>query len=731
MATAEKRSNKTAQAQEVTGPVLLDDIIITEQLPLRPARPRDPQAENHALRVLARQMVGNPDAMLKSLVQMARRLCEAGTAGVSLLDTQPDGAVIFRWVALAGAWEGHEGGTTARSFSACGTCLDRNALQLYLYPGRYFTFYNQTPPIIVEALVIPLVVEKRLLGTIWILSHDAEQRFDGEDARIMSTIADFTAAALHLSSLSGENARLYQESRSLLHQREAHYQRIVENASEGIWTVDVRGKTTFVNQRAAQVLGYSAQEMTGRPVLDFVFPEDVPEVRRNLADCADGRRVACDLRLSRKDRTTLCALLTACPIRGEQTENQGMLLMFTDITARKQAEAALRESERLLTADLAAMTRLQEVSRQLVHDGDLTALLQEIVDTAIELTGADMGNLQFFEPTSDTLRIVASRGFKRPFLDFFKEVHDGEGASCGLASQKRQRIIIEDVASSPVFVGTPALEVMLVAGARACQSTPLLSRSGQLVGVMSTHYRTPHRFKDRDFKVVDLLARQAADWIERIRAVEMQRTLEREVLEATTLEQQRIGRELHDTTTQELTALGLLADRLIAARKEESPLESQIATKIRDGLKRVLGQVRAISHGLIRVEVDGEGLMAALAELTEQTEGLHGVACTFDCPDPVYLADNQVATQLYNITREAVANALKHAQARRIEISLEGDDQSLTLRVRDDGIGFGNAPVDAKGMGLKIMRYRAGLIDAHLSISPAGPGGTAVTCTWK
>ncbi len=75
MAAAEKWSNKTAQAQEETGPVLLDDIIITEQLLLRPARPRDPQAENHALRFLAHQMVGNPDAMLKSLVQTARRLC--------------------------------------------------------------------------------------------------------------------------------------------------------------------------------------------------------------------------------------------------------------------------------------------------------------------------------------------------------------------------------------------------------------------------------------------------------------------------------------------------------------------------------------------------------------------------------------------------------------------------------------------------------------------------------
>ena len=133
---------------------------------------------------------------------------------------------------------------------------------------------------------------------------------------------------------------------------------------------------------------------------------------------------------------------------------------------------------------------------------------------------------------------------------------------------------------------------------------------------------------------------------------------------------------------QELTALGLLAESLVAALKEESPAEAGIATKMAEGLQRVLGQVRAISRGLIRVEVDAEGLMAALAELAAQTTELHGVTCTFDCQEPVHLADNQTATQLYCIAREAVTNALKHAQARNITISLESEDQSVTLRVR-------------------------------------------------
>jgi two-component system CheB/CheR fusion protein len=215
-----------------------------------------------------------------------------------------------------------------------------------------------------------------------------------------------------------------------------------------------------------------------------------------------------------------------------------------------------------------------------------------------------------------------------------------------------------------------------------------------------------------------------------LRDLTARKALEQEVLEVASLEQQRIGQELHDTTGQEVTALGLLTNTLLETLPEKSP-QSGIVSKIAEGLNRVLGQVRAISRGLIRVEVDAEGLRAALAELAAQTTELHRVTCTFNCPQPIHLADNHTATQLYSIAREAVNNALKHAEARNIIISLEADETSITLRVRDDGVGLQEPPLDSKGMGLRIMRYRAGLIDAHLSIDSGDPVGAVVTCRCK
>jgi signal transduction histidine kinase len=211
------------------------------------------------------------------------------------------------------------------------------------------------------------------------------------------------------------------------------------------------------------------------------------------------------------------------------------------------------------------------------------------------------------------------------------------------------------------------------------------------------------RRKDGSLFPVDLAVSEIAGQGERsftgmLRDLSGRKPLEQEVLEVATAEQQRIGQELHDTSTQELAALVILADTILPSLQEKSPDDSRVVAKMAEGLKRVLGQVRAIARGLIRVEVDAEGLRAALTELAAQTTKLHGVRCTFDSKGLVHLTDNRVATQLYCIAREGVTNALKHANARNIRISLEGDD-------------------------------RAGLIKAHLSVGRAEPGGTVLTCT--
>jgi len=168
-------------------------------------RQPDLRAENDAFHALARQMAYRPEGLLQALMQAAVRLCRAGSAGISLLEPTANGNEVFRWVALAGVYEGHVGGTTPRDFSPCGTCLDRNSPQLYSHPAWRFTYLNRVVPPVIEALVIPFGTERPVLGTIWIVSYDESRQFDGEEVRVMTGLADL-AAALRLSVVAQENA---------------------------------------------------------------------------------------------------------------------------------------------------------------------------------------------------------------------------------------------------------------------------------------------------------------------------------------------------------------------------------------------------------------------------------------------------------------------------------------------------------------------------------------------
>ena len=137
----------------------------------------------------------------------------------------------------------------------------------------------------------------------------------------------------------------------------------------------------------------------------------------------------------------------------------------------------------------------------------LEALLFQVLDSAIEASGADFGNIQLRIPASHHLKIVVQRGFHQPFLDFFRIVAD-PNCGCGAAMHKGTRVIVRDVSSSPVF-GEAGRQVMLDAGALACQSTPIV-RESQLVGMLNTHYRRPFRPSRQQLLRVDRLARRAA-----------------------------------------------------------------------------------------------------------------------------------------------------------------------------------------------------------------------------
>jgi PAS domain S-box-containing protein len=188
-------------------------------------------------------------------------------------------------------------------------------------------------------------------------------------------------------------------------------------------------------------------------------------------------------------------------------------LEFCELIASQVTTAIANARE--LVAELTAMNRLHQLSTRLLRETELHPLLEEVLNATIALQSADFGNVQLYNQRTQTLEIVAQCGFGQEFLDHFSSVNES-GAACGRALKCAERVIIEDVLTDPDF--TPHRAIAASAGFRAVQSTPLLSRSGEPLGMISTHFRQPHRPSARELRLTDLYALQAAEIIERKRA---------------------------------------------------------------------------------------------------------------------------------------------------------------------------------------------------------------------
>ncbi|MBI3868445.1 MAG: PAS domain S-box protein [Verrucomicrobia bacterium] len=211
--------------------------------------------------------------------------------------------------------------------------------------------------------------------------------------------------------------------------------------------------------------------------------------------------------------------------------------------------------------------------------------------------------------------------------------------------------------------------------------------------------------------------------------ITQRKELEQEILSIAEREQRRFGRDLHDGIGQRLIAMELFCHTLLKRLNQEAPGLAKAFLQLGDELRETARQTRALSHGLSPVPLEAEGLSHALRELAESTRELAKVDCRFSGASIAVGCDSAAAAHLYRIAQEAIANALKHSRARRIDISLSQRPGRLELRIRDNGRGL-PATVDAdQGMGLRVMKHRASLIGATLEISSSPRKGVALLCS--
>lgn len=204
--------------------------------------------------------------------------------------------------------------------------------------------------------------------------------------------------------------------------------------------------------------------------------------------------------------------------------------------------------------------------------------------------------------------------------------------------------------------------------------------------------------------------------------------LEKQVLEISEKERQRVGQDLHDSLGGKLAGAALLGKALAHSLAARSVPESSLAEEVVQCINESIRQTRAIARGLCPVELSVSGLSGGLAEFAAETERQSGVACRFKAEEGLSVPDLIVALHLFRIAQEAVNNALRHAKARRVEISLRREGDQVLLEIGDDGPGLIPRNGQSRGMGLRTMQHRAEQIGAQLAFKSSQGSGTVISC---
>lgn len=507
--------------------------------------------------------------------------------------------------------------------------------------------------------------------------------------------------------LISEIAIRQQAEQNLRGQRDL-YQALLKAQSdigEGLFIIENR-RIVYANDALCQITGYDPGELRALPSFDQLVPPDLRDtvMEKHL------RRIA-----------------------GEQFENRYEFRILTKSGVPREVEVAAATMPG--NDGLAVVVVMQDISRRKQIENELKR------------------QVRFTQTLIDAI----------PNPIFFKDV-EGHYLGCNKAFESALGMASDEVVGKTVYDFNPSElatiyqgmdDTLFTSGGLQIYEAKVLFADGKRHDIL--FYKS--LFTDTDNQVaglvgvmLDITTRKAAEEELRLARDELElrvaertrelaranqeltgeiterRRLETEIIHVSEEEQKRIGQELHDGLGQHLTGIAFLAKALEQKLATMDLNEKLDATQIVQLVNQSISRTRALARGLFPVELESNGLMAALEQLAVNIHTLYGIPCTFQCEEPVLVYDNVVGINLYRIAQEAAGNAVKHGQTQHILIELKNTGKKVYLAVTDDGGGYDPAAWEnSSGMGIHIMQYRAKMIGSSLEIHKAPLQGTTIS----
>jgi PAS domain S-box-containing protein len=497
---------------------------------------------------------------------------------------------------------------------------------------------------------------------------------------------------------------------------------VVESSDDAIVCKNLDGKILSWNNGAQRLFGYTAAEAVGQSITIIIPPDRLPEEQMILERLRKGERIDHyeTVRVA-KDGRPLDISVTISPLRNASGHVFGASKIARDITARKRDEADLQ--------------RLHEMSLRLAATRDLGFILEETLRTAAAIEETDLGLLSLYDPETNDLTVAASIGLGEDFFrsENFKTV---QGAY-RLSFAQRRRVVVEDGESDTAL--TPIHDALRAAGIQSVHNTPLVTRSGEIVGILSTHFRNRYQPTERVKRFVDLCAYQAVEFIESARLYDQLRLADRRKDEFLAT----LAHELRNplgTVRNALHLLRLSDDLSPSVDHVRAIMDRQVSYMV--SLIDDLLEVSRIARGKIDLRLEPTEVSAVLASAVETSRPFieasdHELTIQIS-PTPMMI--NADSVRLVQVMVNLLNNAARYTEpGGHIWLTAQRNAGEVVLSVRDTGMGIppqmlakvfemyvqaGEADSTPRGLGVglalakRLVEMHGGRIEAHSQ----GPG---------
>jgi two-component system, chemotaxis family, CheB/CheR fusion protein len=411
----------------------------------------------------------------------------------------------------------------------------RKVVDLHVFPAGDVAPEHLLVKFDLHPLTPEMIADRMRNAEVDQVSHQLELELERTKAQLRSTVEQSEASTEELKASNEELQAMNEELRSATEELETSREEL-QSINEELATVNLELKNkveelghsnsdlhvlmaataiaTIFLDRDLRIVRYTPPAVElfnviptdrGRPLSDLSHRVDYPEIERD-ARRALGELVPAEREVQAGNRWFLAR---TSPYRTADDRIGGVVQTFVDITERRHVEDTLRALQEEQAADLAATLKLQELSSRLLNSVDLQPLLRQLLDATIEMQRADFGCVQLYNAEKRNLDMAAQRGFDPLLLTRFEKLgHEGAG---GRSISKRDRVVVADVNEDEGY--KPLRAFAAEAGYRAVHSIPLFDRNDQPLGVLTTHFREPHKPSEREIRLTDLYARQFADVI--------------------------------------------------------------------------------------------------------------------------------------------------------------------------------------------------------------------------